>query len=97
MREAVMASINLWLCEPGDHPPLPTAYMNDWAELALRVSARRHALDLLQGQGVQISLTDSGTRLHFETLDQIPASIRLLQQHGLAADLSDAVARVYQG
>ena len=97
-----MATIRLWLCErgepgPGDGSPPPTFYMNDWSELALRVSARRPALDLLRDQGVQISVTPSGTRLHFETLNQIPASVRLLQQHGLAADLSDAVARFYQG
>jgi hypothetical protein len=92
-----MAKIKLWLCEHGDHPPLPTAYMNDWSELALRVSARRPALDLLRNQGVQISITGSGTKLHFETLDQIPASVRLLLQNGLTADLSDSVARVYQG
>jgi hypothetical protein len=98
-----MAKITVRLCErggrraPGDTPPLPIHYMNEWSMLALRVSARRPALDLLLDQGVGISVTPAGTRLHFETLDQIPASIELLQQKGLDADLSDGVARVYQG
>jgi hypothetical protein len=71
--------------------------MNDWSELALRVSARQPALDLLLLQGVRISETSEGTRLYFETLEQIPKSIRLLQEKGVAADLSDGVARVCEG
>ena len=98
-----MANITVWLCERGglntsdDPQQLPTFYMNDWSELALRVSARQPALDLLHNQGVRISASSEGTRLHFKTLAQIPASIRLLRENGLVADLSDGVARVYQG
>jgi hypothetical protein len=71
--------------------------MNDWSVLTLRVSARQPALDLLRDQGVGICATPSGTRLHFGTLDQIPAAIQLLQDRGVAADLGDGVAQVYQG
>jgi hypothetical protein len=98
-----VANIRVRLCERrgpntfDDPQRLPTFYMNDWSELALRVSARRLALDLLHRQGVRISASPKGTRVYFETLAQIPASIRLLRENGLAADLSDGVARVYQG
>lgn len=98
-----MASIKLWLCErdgtqfSGNLLQLPTRYMEDWSAMALRVSSRPAALDVLQDQGVRISQTTAHTWLRLDTRKQIPTIVAQLQAQGIAADLSDGVSGVYQG
>ncbi|MDJ0781958.1 MAG: hypothetical protein QNJ22_08295 [Desulfosarcinaceae bacterium] len=98
-----MATITLRLCEMGvadtavDTGRLPIFYMNDYSELALRVSELAPACEILRSHGVAIQDTAAGSRLRLASHRQIGSLVAALTAHGLKADLSDRVGGIYQG
>ncbi len=76
---------------------LPTAYMEDYSVIGLRVDPLDDALRLLENHHYTIVQAGHCVEVAFESAASIPVMVELLHKHGIGCDISDVIDEVYQG
>jgi hypothetical protein len=76
---------------------LPLFYMNDYSKIGLQVSPYEEALAVLRRNHYMVSDNLSWANLTLRKIDEIPAVVRLLSDHGIESQMTDVVTTIYQG
>jgi hypothetical protein len=76
---------------------LPLFYMNDYSKVGLQVSLYEKALSVLRQHHYMVSDNLSWANLTLRKIDDIPAVVQLLLNHGIESQMTDAVTAIYQG
>jgi hypothetical protein len=76
---------------------LPLFYMNDYSKIGLQVSPYEEALDVLRSHHYMVSDNLSWANLTIRKIDDIPAVVQLLSNHGIESQMTDVVTTIYQG
>jgi hypothetical protein len=76
---------------------LPLFYMNDYSKVGLQVSPYEEALSVLRRHQYMVSENLSWANLTIRNIDDIPAVVQLLSNHGIDSQMTDVVTAIYQG
>jgi hypothetical protein len=76
---------------------LPLFYMNDYSKVGLQVSPYEEALSVLRRHDYRVSDYLSRANLTIRKIDDIPAVVQLLLNHGIESQMTDVVTAIYQG
>lgn len=83
---------------PGlDSASLPLQYMSDYSILALRVDNYEVAQSLLEEEHCQFNGTPVGLNVVVDDVTRLQNLLQLFEAHGIAAELTDIAAQIYQG
>ncbi len=75
----------------------PTAYMEDYSVIGLRVDPLDDALRILETHHYTIVQAGHNVQVAFDSSARIPVMVELLRRHGVGCDVSDVIDEVYQG
>jgi hypothetical protein len=71
--------------------------MNDYSKVGLQVSSFEEALNVLRSHHYMVSDNLSCADLAIRKIDDIPAVVQLLSNHGIESQMTDVVTCIYQG
>jgi hypothetical protein len=80
-----------------DCRPLPASYMSEYSVLGLVVDGVDRAIEILSGNGLQVSKEEFAAEVEILVPDQLPEMVRILAGSGVYCSIGDVIDSVYQG
>jgi hypothetical protein len=80
-----------------DCRPLPASYMSEYWVMGFVVGEIDRAIEILSGNGLQVSREEFGAEVEILVPDQLPDVVRILAEAGIYSSIGDVIDSVYQG